>query len=201
MSAADKIIMIHRPFLLPSFRNLAYARTRRTCVAAAKTILRHHERHAEEDRVSLWTHSAFAITAANVLGLELYHAATDDADADAIRDVLAKARERLSARKGDMLGKRSAELISAILEFDAERARTTRAGGDGGGWSEFFGQQQYVCGWFDFDAAAADVAGLDFVVGQEVPGLGDVVGGGSPLSLEEFEPWFTQAFGTVEAFL
>lgn len=78
MSAADKGIMIHHLFLFLSFRSDGYIHTRRTCVAAATTILRYHESNTDEDDVTVWTHSAFCVTAANVLGLELYHIDAND---------------------------------------------------------------------------------------------------------------------------
>lgn len=180
--------MIHRPFILHSFRSDAdsfrYAQTRRTVVAAAKTILSHHERHAHADLVSMWTHSAFAVTAANVLGLELYHTNTNAASAAEIRDILTKAQERLLRRRGDKLADRSAELIGSILRFDKERAwmKTVE---DTVAMEDIF-KDDYMSRFF----------GLDDGLIEDEESESDPQNGKMVL-LEEFEPWFTQAFFTA----
>ncbi|GME38743.1 hypothetical protein GTA08_BOTSDO10511 [Neofusicoccum parvum] len=137
ITAADKIIMIHRPFLFQSFQSRSFTHTRSTCVAAAITILREHDKIVLEDDVSIWTHSAFCVTAIIVLCLEMLycrHAAhetdepqipTDASDHRTGSDTGAKerlyeelvrsARERLAARQDDVLAERGVRLADLIL--------------------------------------------------------------------------------------
>ncbi|KAJ5587176.1 uncharacterized protein N7459_002941 [Penicillium hispanicum] len=63
ISSAHKIIMIHRKFLWSSFTNPAFTFTRKTCIAAAKTILREQKQLAQEDGPILWIYHAFAVAA------------------------------------------------------------------------------------------------------------------------------------------
>ncbi|KAJ5090484.1 hypothetical protein N7532_009168 [Penicillium argentinense] len=117
ITAAEKIIMVHRPFLFHSFHDPRYTHTRRTCVAAAMTILREHETIVEEDDLSIWTHSAFAITAAVILCFEVSSIVeeADNAKKDLYRDAVISARDRLALRHSDVLAQRGVALIDAIF--------------------------------------------------------------------------------------
>ncbi|KAJ5133320.1 hypothetical protein N7526_004685 [Penicillium atrosanguineum] len=55
--------MIHRKFLWSSFTNLAFAFTRKTCIAAAKTIIREQKQVIKEDGPVLWIYHAFSVAA------------------------------------------------------------------------------------------------------------------------------------------
>lgn len=148
---ATQIIMIHRPFLFQSFQSRSFTHTRSTCVAAAITILREHDKIVLEDDVSIWTHSAFCVTAIIVLCLEMLycrHAAhetdepqipTDASDHRTGSDTGAKerlyeelvrsARERLAARQDDVLAKRGVRLADLILsEAETRQAVDVTAG-------------------------------------------------------------------------
>lgn len=116
ITAAEKIIMIHRPFLFRSFHDSTYGHTRRTCVAAAMTILREHEAIVEGDDLSIWTHTAFAITAAVILCFE-GNALLKDPKNEKVkiyRQAVTAARERLASRICDVLAQRGVTLIDAI---------------------------------------------------------------------------------------
>lgn len=63
ISSAHKIIMIHRQFLGQSFTNLAFSITRKTCVAAAKTILKEQKQADDTEGPHLWIYDAFSVTA------------------------------------------------------------------------------------------------------------------------------------------
>lgn len=63
ISSAHKIIMIHRKFLWSSFTNPAFTFTRKTCIAAAKTIIREHKQVIKEDGPVLWIYHAFSVAA------------------------------------------------------------------------------------------------------------------------------------------
>ncbi len=121
ISAADKIIMIHRPVLLYSFQNEYFSHTRTTCVAAATAILREHEQATLEQTLSIWTQTAFCVTAAMVLGLQLlHHSSHVDEQASQYRTMLIKAAQRLRGRRGDVLAARGARLIDAFLSAEED---------------------------------------------------------------------------------
>ncbi|KAJ5935625.1 hypothetical protein N7466_005172 [Penicillium verhagenii] len=122
ITAAEKIIMIHRLFLFRSFHDPTYVHSRRTCVAAAMTILREHETIVEDDDLSIWTHTAFAITAAVILCFEVNTVmeTTDRRSVPMYRTAVLAARDRLASRHGDVLAQRGVALINAI--FIAEQS-------------------------------------------------------------------------------
>lgn len=117
ITAAEKIIMIHRPFLFRSFHDPNYGHSRRTCIAAAMTILREHETIAKEEDLSIWTHTAFAITAAVILCFEVNATVENPSDGklEMYREAVLSARERLALRNHDLLAQRGVALIDAIL--------------------------------------------------------------------------------------
>ncbi|KAK7224732.1 hypothetical protein V2G26_012735 [Clonostachys chloroleuca] len=121
ITVADKIILIHRPVLLQSFQSSQFQRTRQTCVAAAMTILREHGALAGGVSVSIWTHSAFCVTAAMVVGLELlYRSNHTDAEAQNLRQAMLKTSARLRSRNCDVIAERGAVLIDTILATEEE---------------------------------------------------------------------------------
>jgi hypothetical protein len=65
ISSAHKIIMIHRKFLGRSYTDPVFSFTRKTCTAAAKTILKTHNLgHDMTDGAPiLWSEQAFSVTA------------------------------------------------------------------------------------------------------------------------------------------
>lgn len=119
ITAAEKIIMIHRLFLFRSFHDPSYGHSRRTCVAAAMTILREHETIVEEGDLSIWTHTAFAITAGVILCFEmkaiLQDPNSDKVNVEMYRAAVIAARHRLAGRTGDVLAQRGVALIDSIL--------------------------------------------------------------------------------------
>ncbi|KAJ5479297.1 hypothetical protein N7530_004806 [Penicillium desertorum] len=119
ITAAEKIIMIHRPFLFRSFNDQTYIYSRRTCVAAAMTILREHEVIVREGDISIWTHTAFAITAAVIMCFEVNATAENQvAIAQSHKDAIVAARTRLADRTNDVLAQRGVALIDAIFTAD-----------------------------------------------------------------------------------
>lgn len=107
--------MIHRPFIFKSFQSTAHAHTRRTCVSAAMTILREHRAITDFGELSLWTHTAFCITAATILSFEVMcdRQSLNDKRITYIDNILG-ARRRLSERVNDVLAQRGVLLIDAI---------------------------------------------------------------------------------------
>lgn len=121
ITAADKIITIHRPILYHSFHIPAFARTRATCVAAAMTILQQHEAVSSDKSIPLWTHSAFCVTAAMVIGLELlFRNNHSDDEAGRYRAYLTGTAQRLKSRKCDLIAERGVALIETVLALEEE---------------------------------------------------------------------------------
>jgi hypothetical protein len=63
ISSAHKVIMIHRKFLSLSFVNPMFDFTRKTCVAASRTIIKEQKEATLENGPVLWIHQAFSVTA------------------------------------------------------------------------------------------------------------------------------------------
>lgn len=63
ISSAHKVIMIHRKFLSLSFVNPMFEFTRKTCVAASRTIIKEQRESTREAGPLLWIHQAFSVTA------------------------------------------------------------------------------------------------------------------------------------------
>lgn len=117
IAAADKILMIHRPFLVRSFQSPIYLFTRNTCVSAAITILREHESivNASDTRIPVWSHSAFCVTAVIVLCLNILHGGISEETHQHHRHLVTKARTRLMAQKNDTMAKRGVYLTNIML--------------------------------------------------------------------------------------
>ncbi|CAI6336834.1 unnamed protein product [Periconia digitata] len=119
IAAADKIIMIHRSFLLKSFQSPAYLFTRQTCVSAAMTILREHEEIsiAGPECPAIWVHSAFCVAAIVVICLELLfcHASIAPQRKAHYLALIRAARIRLNKSKNDTMARRGVFLVDAML--------------------------------------------------------------------------------------
>jgi hypothetical protein len=64
ITSSHKIIMIHRRFLEISFTDEKFELTRRTCLAAAESIIKELRQEFPEGSPNLWTFSAFSVAAA-----------------------------------------------------------------------------------------------------------------------------------------
>ncbi|KXH43587.1 serine carboxypeptidase [Colletotrichum nymphaeae SA-01] len=190
ITAAEKIVMIHRPFLFLSFQSDSYVHTRRTCVAAAVTILREHKSIVESGEVSLWTHVAFSITAAIILSFEVICDQSKERDSrqegylDAIRD----AREHLLGRTtSDILAHRGVVLIDAIFSevggIESFSDRTLAARPDAINFEEI--AARFKTDWFILDSSTAGLGQFD------VP-EDHLTMSGNPS--EDFDDWFQQIF-------
>ncbi|KAK1518679.1 serine carboxypeptidase [Colletotrichum costaricense] len=190
ITAAEKIVMIHRPFLFLSFQSDSYIHTRRTCVAAAVTILREHKSIVESGEVSLWTHIAFSITAAIILSFEVICDQSKERDSrqegylDAIRD----AREHLLGRTtSDILAHRGVVLIDAIFSevggIESFSDQTLAARPDAINFEEI--AARFKTDWFILDSSTAGLGQFD--VAEEHFAMS-----GNPS--EDFDDWFQQIF-------
>ncbi|KAI7262851.1 hypothetical protein KC345_g9324 [Hortaea werneckii] len=192
ISAADKIIMIHRSFLLKSLQSPLYLFTRNTCVSAAMTILREHGELSASgsECFSIWVHSAFCVTATVVLCLNILHAEKQVPPSlrsiEQQLDLVMSARARLENQRCDTMARRGVHLIDAMLE---ERDRlhflSTSAGVNGQGEMSF---DRIARRFFELDDKSDDPAVMssDSVV--------DVEGVSMTEWPQEFDAWFRSTF-------
>ena len=112
--AAHKIIMIHRKFLGLSFTNTAYSFTRRTCVAAAKTILKEALSATDQNGPMLWIEQAFSVAAGIVLTLDNAHKYFQQDEHSDHTVLMGRTIEYLRSFKGSSIASRGAQLLSAL---------------------------------------------------------------------------------------
>ncbi|KAL2822388.1 hypothetical protein BJX63DRAFT_417502 [Aspergillus granulosus] len=122
ISSAHKIIMIHRKFLWPSFTNPAFSFTRKTCIAASKTIVRECKLVAEEDGPILWIYHAFAVAASIILCLDLLFRSPSDAEHQGHRDLVQNTIAILSRSGPSMIAKRGVRILRLL--YQAEQSRS-----------------------------------------------------------------------------
>lgn len=115
ISSSHKIIMIHRSFLSESFTNPAFAFTRRTCLAASKTIIKEYIRVMEEDGPVLWIHQAFSVAASVILILDVLHRDHGEPEALEHLRVVEDALEILKKHRNSMIAVRGVKLLSALM--------------------------------------------------------------------------------------
>ncbi|KAI8651877.1 C6 zinc finger domain containing protein [Fusarium sp. Ph1] len=186
VTAAEKIIMIHRPFIFRSFQSAAYAHTRRTCVSAAITILREHNSIVESGELSLWTHTAFCITAALILSFEIMFKGTNESHErlDVYCNAIDVARGHLLNRKDDVLARKGVFLINALFP---EGYSVTAEESNGINFEDVV--SRFTTDWA-FLGPSKDMVTLEDAYYDLQPALD------APAS-EEFDAWFHHIFSTV----
>lgn len=122
ISSGHKIIMIHRSFLSDSFTNPAFAFTRRTCLAASKTIIKEYKCVVEEDGPVLWIHQAFSVAASIILLLDVLHRDPSDRQSSQHRQLAEDTVEILCRFPNSMIAVRGVKLLRALL---TEVSKTT----------------------------------------------------------------------------
>ncbi|KNG47730.1 hypothetical protein TW65_05535 [Stemphylium lycopersici] len=108
--ASHKIIMIHRKFLGLSFTNSAFSFTRRTCIAASKTILKEALSANDEQGPVLWIEQAFSVAAGIILGLDLFHRAPTEKEFGEHNGLVEDAIEYLKKFEGSRIASRGVQL-------------------------------------------------------------------------------------------
>ncbi|OAP61633.1 hypothetical protein AYL99_03836 [Fonsecaea erecta] len=119
---AHKIIMIHRAFLGRSFTEQAFDFTRRTCMAAAKTILKEARQAYDEEGPMLWIDQAFMVAAGITLALDIFHRRTNEPEYEEHRKLVENTITMLGKFENSMIAMRGIRLLSSLL---AEQARLT----------------------------------------------------------------------------
>ncbi|KAJ5747301.1 uncharacterized protein N7511_008997 [Penicillium nucicola] len=121
ISSAHKIIMIHRKFLWSSFTNSAFNFTRKTCIAAAKTIIREQKQLAKEDGPTLWIYHAFSVAASIILCLDLFFDPLPGADQRDNRALATATIDILSQSDTSMIAARGVKILRLLLQLEQDR--------------------------------------------------------------------------------
>ncbi|ETI24670.1 hypothetical protein G647_04039 [Cladophialophora carrionii CBS 160.54] len=119
---AHKIIMIHRAFLGRSFTEHTFDFTRRTCMAAAKTILKEARQAYDEEGPMLWIDQAFMVAAGITLALDIFHRKPNEPEFEEHRKLVENTIVLLGKFENSMIAMRGIRLLSSLL---AEQARLT----------------------------------------------------------------------------
>ncbi|KXT00895.1 hypothetical protein AC579_9279 [Pseudocercospora musae] len=125
ISSAHKIIMIHRSFLTMSFTNPAFAFTRRTCIAASKTILKEMPRLATDDTPVLWISHAFVVAAGITLGLDALHRDSNDSACTEHCLLIEDSVRLLKTAHNSKIASRGVRILSDLLALE-KRTRSER---------------------------------------------------------------------------
>ncbi|KAL6159479.1 hypothetical protein ACJQWK_06098 [Exserohilum turcicum] len=112
--ASHKIIMIHRKFLGLSFTNSAFSFTRRTCIAASKTILKEALSVNDEQGPILWIEQAFSIAAGIILSLDALHRTAGEKEIDEHGRLVADTIDYLKRFEDSKIASRGIQLLSAL---------------------------------------------------------------------------------------
>ena len=115
ISSAHKIIMIHRSFLSESFTNPAFAFTRKTCLAASKTITKEYKAVIHDNGPILWIHQAFSVAAAVILVLDILHRGRMESEFEEHKKLVYDVVDILSTNDS-MIASRGTKLLSALLK-------------------------------------------------------------------------------------
>jgi hypothetical protein len=127
ISSSHKIIMIHRSFLSESFTNPAFSFTRRTCLAASKTIIKEYKLAIDDEEPVLWIHQAFSVAAAIILILDAIHRSPTESEYREHKQLAEHTVEILRQCENSMIATRGVKLLSALLqEISGSNKNTTR---------------------------------------------------------------------------
>ncbi|KAK4561464.1 hypothetical protein LTR86_004782 [Recurvomyces mirabilis] len=116
ISSSHKIIMIHRKFLSMSYTSSAFAFTRRTCIAASKTILKEFRQALVEDGPTLWIYHAFTVAAAITLSLDILHSDSRDALSAEHEELIMEAITNLRNVTNSKIASRGATLLESLVK-------------------------------------------------------------------------------------
>ncbi|KAL4784474.1 hypothetical protein BJX76DRAFT_367674 [Aspergillus varians] len=124
ISLSHKVIMIHRKFLALSFTDPAFIRTRRTCVAAARTIIKEQKEARQDGSPVLWIQQAFGVTASIILCLDLFHRPRGDTEAAHHRQLINDGLEMLVGAPSNMIAKRGVYLLESLLAHEPRQSNS-----------------------------------------------------------------------------
>ncbi|KAK1762688.1 hypothetical protein QBC33DRAFT_256299 [Phialemonium atrogriseum] len=119
ISFAHKVIMIHRNMLSRSMTDPVFSFTRKTCVAASKTILKmlQQSQPFDEDRPILWIEQAFTVTAGVILCFDmLYRSPLDTDPSPTHRSLIQDAITNLKQVDQCIIARKGVRLLTALLQ-------------------------------------------------------------------------------------
>lgn len=129
ITSAHKIIMIHRKFLGMSFHDKRFAFTRRTCLAAAKTIIHEVKSEILNDTPIFWTLQAFSVAAAIILSLDNFNRQQSAREYAEHRQLVTQTIDILSESASvSLIAARGARLLSELLVEEYKRGQNTDEG-------------------------------------------------------------------------
>lgn len=166
-----QIIMIHRSFMIKSFRESRYTYTRVTCVSAALTILREYDRIKHSNVASVWVVPAFTISAAIIIMLDLLHKSVTDETTLARRGMVQSVVTNLEQDKHNVMAMRGSKLLRALLNREIEMRE-----------AQVSPQDDFHC---SFDN---EIFGPPPQFAPNIPGDGE--DGSLPFQYGAFESWF-----------
>jgi len=123
---AHKIIMIHRKFLGLSFNNSAFSHSRRTCVTAAKTILKEVQDTSDENIPLLWIEQAFTVAAAITLCLDAMHRKPDELEFEEERVLVETSINYLKDFPLSMIATRGIKLLTFLQQQINAKSQVVR---------------------------------------------------------------------------
>ncbi|KAK5102854.1 hypothetical protein LTS08_003656 [Lithohypha guttulata] len=123
---AHKVIIIHRSFLARSFENATFSFSRRTCIAAAKTILNEANQQQDVNEPVIWIDQAFCIAAAITLSVDAIHRHPHELELEVHRKLVHGCINRLREYHNSPLAERGIRLLGVLLLIsDPTRATNT----------------------------------------------------------------------------
>ncbi|KKY18444.1 putative c6 zinc finger domain containing protein [Phaeomoniella chlamydospora] len=112
---AHKVMMIHRTFMAQSFINPAFAITRKTCIAASKTILQEAKQERDEDGPIIWIDQAVCVAAGIFLCLDVFHRSEIEPEYTVHKGLVEECINMLQQFNNSMIAIRGVKLLSCLL--------------------------------------------------------------------------------------
>ncbi|KAL1794949.1 hypothetical protein ACET3X_006765 [Alternaria dauci] len=106
--------MIHRKFIGLSFSNSAFSFTRRTCIAASKTILKEALSGTEDHGPTLWIEQAFSVAAGIILSLDTFHRSASEREFEEHQKLVKDAISYLRTYEDSKIASRGVQLLSGL---------------------------------------------------------------------------------------
>lgn len=106
--------MIHRKFLGLSFTNAAFSFTRRTCIAASKTILKEARAASDHAGPVLWIDQAFTVAAGIILSLDACYRKPEEKEFGEHRALVDQAIDYLKLFDSSKISQRGVQLLSFL---------------------------------------------------------------------------------------
>ncbi|KAJ5093176.1 hypothetical protein N7456_009037 [Penicillium angulare] len=128
ISFAHKVIMIHRKMLAKSMTDPIFSFTRKTCVAASKTILKTLRQPHIEQRPIMWTEQAFTVTAGVILCFDMLYRSPLDSDSpqQQHRALVEEGVDNLRQIRQSSIAQKGVRLLTALLRENTGRNAATR---------------------------------------------------------------------------